>query len=836
MVVKDAKMYYLEEDIQKVQVKTNMYINEYGEAGAFHLAREIIQNSFDECLDDDSPGDTIEISYDRKTDILTSSDNGRSFNESEYPMNIFVTTLQSGSKFFRDSGAASAGEFGVGLTVVNALSDIFKITAYRAVEKTKHVLEYQEGQLIKDKITSNKSGQHGTVVEFRVSKKYMGDEAKLPIEDVIKWVESLFYLDSDKLKHKHIKATISIYNGVKLEKVYKFKPRPFSDLLSQIIPANIKKSHLTDICEFDGKKMIVEDTKTLVDNKDGSTTVENVQVEKELHMDIAFCYTTSVDMNDNATYNTFCNYTNTIENGSHLTAFDEAYCRFMQNATNATMSENQRNKLKITWDDVRTNLFCVLNLTTNAAVGFVGNAKMSINAPSLEPYMKEIVTDGLTKYFKHHQSLLETLCKLIKLNAKARLEASKAKAASQTERMNSFKEHAMSNYIRPNNTGKQFKVLYITEGDSAASACRNGSDPDIEGFFLLRGVPANAMKCNLSQIMENREFRDLTTILRCGIGDKCDPNKLYFDRINIFTDADIDGYNISASLLAFFYKFMRPIIEAGKLYKVYSPLYRLSDKNHRYVANKAELIELYHDNIVKAYKVKSEKSSSYMSKKELKEFLTDTYDYSEDLIRASNDSGRINKFLIESIIAYLTLFNIVRSESDHEDLDTIFNNQKLIKSLMSKIQKKFKEITVDNTGRFSGIVDGRYAIIKVNSRFLKKTSTLIDIYKKYGYILTIKDIKSGKESKMSIAEFLDSCVKLQPHIEERFKGLGELNADELYMTTLDLNNAISTQFTIDDVKRELDIFNLTHSGSTKDAQRRKKMMKAYKIRREDLDN
>lgn len=155
---------------------------------------------------------------------------------------------------------------------------------------------------------------------------------------------------------------------------------------------------------------------------------------------------------------------------------------------------------------------------------------------------------------------------------------------------------------------------------------------------------------------------------------------------------------------------------------------------------------------------------------------------------------------------------------------------------MSKIQKKFKEITVDNTGHFSGIVDGRYAIIKVNSRFLKKTSTLIDIYKKYGYILTIKDIKSGKESKMSIAEFLDSCVKLQPHIEERFKGLGELNADELYMTTLDLNNAISTQFTIDDVKRELDIFNLTHSGSTKDAQRRKKMMKAYKIRREDLDN
>ena len=112
-MAKDSKMYYLEEDIQKIQVKTNMYINEYGEAGAFHLAREIIQNNFDECLDDNSPGNEINISYDRATDILTSSDNGRSFNETDYPITTFVENLQSGSKFFRDDGAASAGEFGV---------------------------------------------------------------------------------------------------------------------------------------------------------------------------------------------------------------------------------------------------------------------------------------------------------------------------------------------------------------------------------------------------------------------------------------------------------------------------------------------------------------------------------------------------------------------------------------------------------------------------------------------------------------------------------------------------------------------------------------------------
>lgn len=95
-MAKDSKMYYLEEDIQKIQVKTNMYINEYGKAGAFHLAREIIQNNFDECLDEDSPGNEILITYDRATDILVSTDNGRSFNEQEYGIDVFVTKLQSG--------------------------------------------------------------------------------------------------------------------------------------------------------------------------------------------------------------------------------------------------------------------------------------------------------------------------------------------------------------------------------------------------------------------------------------------------------------------------------------------------------------------------------------------------------------------------------------------------------------------------------------------------------------------------------------------------------------------------------------------------------------------
>jgi len=146
----DTELMHLENDIQKIQVKTNMYINEYGEQGAFHLAREIIQNNFDECIDPESPGNKIDISYDMDTDILTVSDNGRSFNESKYSMRVFMTTLQSGSKFNRSAGVDSSGEFGVGMTVVNALSDYFKVIAYSDKEETIHTVEFKEGQKTTD--------------------------------------------------------------------------------------------------------------------------------------------------------------------------------------------------------------------------------------------------------------------------------------------------------------------------------------------------------------------------------------------------------------------------------------------------------------------------------------------------------------------------------------------------------------------------------------------------------------------------------------------------------------------------------------------------------------
>ena len=181
--------------------------------------------------------------------------------------------------------------------------------------------------------------------------------------------------------------------------------------------------------------------------------------EKSMHIDVALRYCIAPDASYQVTYDTFCNSTNTIDNGTHLDALDEAFCRYMQNKVNASMSDSQKSKLKVTWDDIRTNLFCVFNMSTNAQVGFVGNAKTKVNSKDLMPYIKDMVTESLDEVFSKNNSLLDEYIRIIKLSTKARQEAMKAKTATQTEKIDNFKALMMKNFIPCNNRGKQWKEI-----------------------------------------------------------------------------------------------------------------------------------------------------------------------------------------------------------------------------------------------------------------------------------------------------------------------------------------------------------------------------------------
>lgn len=286
-------------------------------------------------------------------------------------------------------------------------------------------------------------------------------------------------------------------------------------------------------------------------------------------------------------------------------------------------------------------------------------------------------------------------------------------------------------------------------------------------------------------------------------------------------------------MLVFFYMYLRPLIEAGKVYKVFTPLYRLEDKQHEFVINKGEMIEFFHKKIRKRYKVKVKGMKEWFDKEDIQQFLSDTYDYRDDLIRVSNNLGSVPKGIVEASTALISL-NIDTNKAKKIDITKLFDDPTFIRDFLSNIQCKFKEMNL--TGDIiKGVVDGKFCSIKLNNRFMRQMEEFIPIYQKYGYELIVKD-GDNEPKEMTIAEFLDDAFKLMPKIKTRYKGLGEVNAKDLYSTALDMNNRISIKFTTEDAEREMEIFRMVHGDSTNDLIKRKEMMMNYHLSRNDLDN
>lgn len=270
----------------------------------------------------------------------------------------------------------------------------------------------------------------------------------------------------------------------------------------------------------------------------------------------------------------------------------------------------------------------------------------------------------------------------------------------------------------------------------------------------------------MSSILENKEWYDYTKLLRTQIGPNFDLSKLYFDKIIIDTDSDIDGMGISVYMCGFHMVCMPELVKAGKLYKTVIPLYHIDDKKHPYVRDKHEYVELYQDKIIKTYDaiLVSTGSNKPLSKAEFREFIYDTQEYSDELIRCAKHFG-INKFLLERLVSYLSI------KYDNPDMDELFENREFELELNEIIQKKFPEVSVKGHQSVRGIVDGRFQSIKINNRFMKTNEDLISTYKKYGYSILIKEKKDKDFTEMSIGQFLDFANKLRPRILTRYKGL-----------------------------------------------------------------
>lgn len=811
----------LESDIDKIRVRHRQYISYSNEQGAKSVVDEIIYNALDECKNPRSPGNKIQVVFEEESGFITVSDNGRGI-----PTNILeevYTTLNMGSNINTtrkaDLKSETLGQNGTGTLAICGLAERVEITSRRGgTENIWKTIIFEEGVKVSEDTGKCTEDMHGMVIKYKPS-KVMGKNTRIVWEDVRNGLLNLQYLNKKKI---NINSRYIDKKGVIEEEKYKIAP--FEDILFRNDKEKLTSPRIS----------IVIDNDKLIEELDGES------VKRFLSMDIAFVYTSQL----NPYIDSFSNSNNTVDNGDHLDGAIEAICRFFQTSTKNMMSEREKESLDIKWDDVKTGLSIAVALRTNYERLYTGQTKHKVVSAEVKKIIIALTMESLVSYFSKNPGQLRDICTIVKMNAKVRREGDKIRTAVVKNTLSVWSSYKMKNYDPCTNKGiKQYKELFIIEGDSAKGSLKLARNPVFQALFAIRGVSANVFKMTLDQIVGpkgNKEFTDLITVMGCNVGTKFDLSKLQFNKIIIASDADVDGLFIRSLLMAFFFKVYPEIIEDGRLYIAEPPLYRVDDTKNQFVINKEDYVNRYVKAVLKDYKIgfvyDNGSDVSFMSKDDLNRFLTDTSSYVDDMELISKHyktNGRLIEIIYEEIARIRVNNNLNTNIS--EEL-RILN----IEHLMDNISAEFPEIYYDDKDKLiKGVVDGKHQLIEISPQLIRRGFLVINVLVFYRIIgnvsILLKNVRTGSENKLSTLGVLRILKKYQPGIIHRFKGLGENDREDIKTTIMDPDTRTLIRVHIGDIENDMKIFQVLRGGSPLDAQARKDMMRAYKIPRDMID-
>jgi DNA gyrase subunit B len=801
----EETMQVVENDLDKIRTSPLMYISRVGSLGALHLAKECINNNIDECLNINSPGENIYLYLNEDTNTFTSEDDGRGLPFDK--MLDACTKMQSSTKFNRTSNQKSAGQNGCGLKATNALSEYFKLEVYKLGEYA--VVEFKDGVQVQDGTVKKckDKDRHGTIVTFKPSEKFMG-KCQMKGDDLLFWLNNIkHFLD------KNITIELEIEKKGKIKR-YEFSrsKNGIGDLITELSP----KNH-TGVYKGVGTTKVDEDVRIV---KSGGK-VEDRVITRDV--DLEFAFALNVDLLEMQT-RSFCNFVHTVDEGDHTNAVVTAICEYLSRKTRDTLTEKEKEKFNILYNDITNSLVLALTVSTSMDPGFTGQTKEKIENNKLIKPLKDIVRSQLMVYFENNPKDLKTYTNLIKANAKARYESTKAKQAVIKREVGAVAEHSIPNYFPANKKGKKdYRELFIFEGLSVKSNGTQARDADYQAMYTMRGVPGEAYTMSSNDVYtKNETFKNLTRAINAGIGDNFDVSKCRFDKVIITSDADVDGFFIFSLLGGFFLKHMTDLIYDGRLYLSVPPLYKIKDKKTPFVTDKEQYQVVYFRNVIDKYIIQ-EDGGKELSKKEFLEFMKLNQYYLDELTRCSNHYSA-NPTLIEYVIKY-----------------------KDEKNFKKNMAKKFPEIKIESDKDnkmntiIEGIYEGAYQIFTIDSLFDKKTEDLKELMNAnasmyYNVIEKYKDGSKEFRGKLSIGEFLELTNKLQPGIELRYKGLGELSSDDMWMNVMNPEKRTLIQLTVSDIKEACKMYDTLHGKGKSNSENRREMTEAFEIRKDMLDN
>ena len=764
----DAESIKVLKGLDAVRKRPGMYIGDTDDgSGLHHMVYEVVDNSIDEALAGFCNEITVKIN---KNNSITVSDNGRGIptnihkEEGISAAEVIMTQLHAGGKFDQNSYKVSGGLHGVGVSVVNALSESLELTIER--EGKKYFIKFKNGEAESALEEIGETDKSGTEITFLPSKNTF----------------SLTEFDFKKLESR-LRELAYLNSGVNIKLV---DSRGDEEVLSELSSRGGLKGYVKFLDK--SREAIVDDIIFF----QGSN--ENISVECAIQWNKSY-------------YEHFLVFTNNIpqkDGGTHVAGFRSALTRTVNNAI-SNIGMQKKDKVNLTGEDAREGLTCILSVKVPDPK-FSSQTKDKLVSSEVRPVVESIVSENLANWFEENPKDAKSVITKIFEAAAAREAARKAREVSRKN--SAFEISSLPGKLADcQSKSPESSELFIVEGDSAGGSAKQARDRKNQAVLPLKGKILNTEKSRPDKILNSAEIGTLIQALGTGFKPDFKIEDLRYHKIIIMTDADVDGSHIRTLLLTFLYRHMPELVKNGYVYIAQPPLYKIKrGKMELYLKDDSELEDFFINDITENA-VLEQKSGTAIKGADLKNIFLNIIGFDKLLNLISGKNENFYFLLEQATIS--NLFNIENFENkkkSSQTLDyllkrlnfkennwsTILENEEIIFS------KKENKVTETFTIRLSDFNNFNYVNLKKYSELMQE-NFLSKSFLKLGdqtiEILSPKDL---------IKKALDQSKK--NYSVQRYKGLGEMNPDQLWQTTLDPEYRSILRVDIDDAQRADDIF------------------------------
>lgn len=787
------------EGLEHVRMRPAMYIGDTGTGGLHHCVYEVVDNSVDEALAGVCDNIAVTLRADGTCAVL---DNGRGIPVDIHrelgisALTVVMTKLNAGGKFDRDSYKVSGGLHGVGVSCVNALSEMLSVEVFSGGEIYRQTFE--RGQPVTDVLREGKTDRRGTRVIFK--------------PDAEIFTETVFSYD---ILAKRLRELAFLNSGLTVTLRDERTPEPKEEEFRY-------DGGLRDfVDELNRGRESLHDEVIFLKG-----SMENVEVE------IACQFTTSYDER----IFSFCNNINTREGGTHLSGFKAALTRRLNDYAKSEdlLKKNQ----SPSGDDFREGITAVISVKVPEPQ-FEGQTKQKLGNSEVQGIVEQLVGSQVASYLEENPKVARKLVDKA-VNAHSAREAARH-ARELVRRKNALSGGGLPGKLADCSSRKRAETeLYLVEGDSAGGSAKQGRDRGFQAILPLRGKILNVEKARIDKMLGHEEIRTIITAIGTGIGtEEFDIERLRYGKVIIMTDADVDGSHIRTLLLTFFFRHMPQLIESGYIYVAKPPLYLVKKGKHeQYIFDEDELSKHLEELGTAGAALRMPERTFESS--ELKELLSVASDM-DDAVRSLERRGVVLKGYFAQAHEDGSL-PIRRTRAEGDERWWMPEDEIAIAAYEAELSQKLgRELTVAVEGDDREARERADLVIHEfpeGHEVTRHARRLVELGMSPEAFLGMSDAELVRgESSQPIASLRSALLEVRKAGQEglnlqRYKGLGEMNASQLWETTMEPGTRTLMRVRLEDAVRADEMFSILMGSNVED---RRAFIERHALEVSDLD-